>query len=349
MSRSDLAREIGLTKVTISALVAQLVTEGVIVELGQDTRPGTPGKRPTMLAISEQQRCVVAVDLTREGVLSGAVMTLTGDTIVRQQRDGALPEGEAGVLELTQFARQLVDQAAVPVLGVGVSTPGVVTAAGTILRAPKRGWFDLPLQDRLSDALRLPVTVANDANCAALGELAFGEATGDNVLTILVGNGIGAGLVVGGSLVNGATSAAGEIAHITATSATDITAPWGAPKSCVCGRTGCLETLLSEPELRADLAALPEEQREAHLAAVGTRIGWVLAPAVSLLNISDIIFAGPRDLLDEPLLGAVHAAISDHLWPAMNLIPTVRASQLDDNAPLVGAAVLVLQSTLGIP
>lgn len=349
MSRSDLARGIGLTKVTVSALVAELMAEGVIVELGEDARPGTPGKRPTLLALSEDQRCIVAVDLTREGGLFGAIMTLTGEPLVRLQKSSPLSLGEEGVAELTHFTRDLVAKASVPVLGVGVSTPGIVTVEGTILRAPKRGWFDLPLQERLTKELGLPVTVANDANCAALGELAFGEATGDNVLSVLVGDGIGAGLVVGGALVNGATSAAGEIAHITATYPGAGSASCCEPRRCACGRYGCLETLLSEPELREALAGLPTEQRDAHLAEVGRRVGSVLAPSVALLNLSDIIFAGPHDLLGPALLEAVREEISTRLWPAMNLIPTVRESQLDDHAPLVGAAVLVMQSALGIP
>lgn len=348
MSRADLARHIGLTKVTVSALISDLVDEGVVRELGPDKRPGTPGKRPTLVALCEDQRRIVAVDLTRDGHLSGATMTLTGESMDHSRLDALLPLGDAGVDALTRFCRDLIDRARVPVLGVGVSTPGVVTGDGTIVKAPKRDWFDLDLQSVLEDRLRLPVTVANDANCAALGEFAFGETDGDSVLSILVGDGIGGGLVIGGSLVHGSTSAAGEIAHITATTAGDG-APWGEPTLCACGRRGCLETLLSEPLLRAALDGRGDAEREAWLTAVGERLGAVLAPVVAVLDVSDIVISGPEDLLGGPLVDAARATLADHVWPSMNHLPNLGLSRLKDRAPLVGAGVLVLSSTLGIP
>ena len=348
MSRADLARQIGLTKVTVSALIAGLVEEGVVRELGPDSRPGTPGKRGTLVALCEDQRRIVAVDLTRDGHLSGATMTLTGESMDHSRLDDLLPLGDEGVDELTRFCRTLIDVSQVPVLGVGVSTPGVVTGDGVILRAPKREWFGLDLQHVLGERLGLPVTVANDANCAALGEFAFGETDGDSVLSILVGDGIGAGLVVAGSLVHGSSSAAGEIAHITATTAGDG-APWGEPQTCVCGRRGCLETLLSEPLLREAIAGLSPAERTAWLTAVGERLGAVLAPVAALLDLSDIVIAGPEDLLAGPVVEAARAALTARIWPAMNHVPTLGLSRLEDRAPLVGAGVLVLSSTLGIP
>lgn len=347
MSRADLAREIGLTKVTVSALVADLLDEGLLAETGQDVRPGKPGKRPTMLVLCEDRRRIVAVDLTRDGRLAGAIMTLTGERIERRQRTEPLALGDEGVEELAQFCADLIADAEVPVIGVGVSSPGVVTADGTIIRAPKRGWHNLPLQDMLAARLGLPVTVANDANCASLGEFAFGETRGDVVLSVLVGDGMGAGLSISGSLVLGSASAAGEIAHVTATREPDDVL--GDPLLCACGRFGCLETLLSESELRRALAGREPASRAAYLTAVGTRLGRVLAPCVALLDLSDIVVSGPADLFEGPLIDAATTAIGDNVWSGMNTIPAVGLSQLDDRAPLIGASVLVLSNVLGIP
>lgn len=346
MSRADLAREIGLTKVTVSALVAELIDEGIIVDIGPDDRPGVPGKRPTLLTLCEDRRRIVAVDLTREGHLSGAIMTLTGESMDQRRHETPLPLGDEGIDVLGDFCRELIDTSSTPVLGVGVATPGVVMA-GTV-RAPKRSWHEAPLQDILTDRLGLPVAVGNDANCAALGEFAFGATDGGYVLSVLVGDGIGAGLVIDGAIVGGFAGAAGEIAHVTATTEGDD-APWDSPAPCVCGRAGCLATLLSEPELREALSGLTAPEAERWRRAVGARLGAVLAPIVAVLDLSDIVLAGPRDLLDGPLLEATHEALRSRVWPSMNPIPRLALSAVQERAPLVGAGVLVLSRTLGIP
>lgn len=348
MSRADLAREIGLTKVTVSAVVAELIDEGIIIDIGPDDRPGVPGKRPTLLTLCEDHRRIVAVDLTREGRLSGAVMTLTGESMDRRRLETLLCLGPEGVDELTNFCQELIAASATPVLGVGVATPGLVSPDNNTVRAPKRGWSDLPLEGILTERLNLPVAVGNDANCAALGEFAFGATEGSYVLSILVGDGVGAGLVVDGSIVPGPKGGAGEVAHVTATVNGDG-APWGTPTTCVCGRSGCLGTLLSEPELREALKGLDEAASKAWLRAVGQRLGAILAPIVAVLDLSDIVLAGPTDLLDGPLLEAAHDSLRERVWPSMNPIPRLAMSAIEDRAPLVGAGVLVLSRTLGIP
>lgn len=346
-SRADLARATGLTKVTMSALVEELLDRTLVTELGEDVRPDTPGKRPILIGLSNEKWRIAAVDLTREGHLSAALLTLTGEIVYRQEFDRLLPTGEEGVDDLAKFCTELIGQAHTPIIGLGISSPGVVDTGGTIVRAPKRGWRNLSLEQTLTERLGLPVTVANDANCAALGEHTFGGGSSGDILSVLVGNGIGAGLVVNGSLVVGTHSAAGEIAHITATRA-DEDAPWDAPKQCECGRFGCLETLLSEPELRAATSGLSPASADSHLRAVGDRLGRCLAPMVALLNLPTIILSGPHDLLEGTLVDATSQAIAENTWPSMNGSPTVRTSQLDERAPLIGAAALVLSDVLGI-
>lgn len=348
LSRADLARQIGLTKVTISALVSALVAEGVLEEGEAHLRPGVPGKRPTMVAISETQRRIVAVDIARDGRLIGATMTLTGEFVDQLRVDEPLPPGDAGVDRLTEFSRSLTDLAGMPVIGFGISAPGVVTLDGKVLRALKLGWHDLDLQGILSARLGLPVTVANDANCACLGEYAFSETEGHSVLTLLVGDGIGGGLVLGGALALGAKSAAGEIAHLPATTRGDG-GPWGEPVTCICGRVGCLETLLSESTLRSSVDGLEPQQRTQWLTEVGKRLGSVLAPITAALDLSDIALAGPPDLLEGPLIDSTRETLDQALWSEINNAPRLRVSQLKDRAPLVGAGALILSSTLGIP
>ena len=144
-----------------------------------------------------------------------------------------------------RLAAELIGLADRPVLGIGVGSPGVVDADGTVIAAPNLGWADVPLAAGLRDALGLPVFVANDANAAVLGEHTFGDTGDGGLMVIRVGTGVGAGLVLEGTLLHGNRAAAGEIGHV-------VVDPDG--ERCACSRRGCLETLLAVPQLRRRLA-----------------------------------------------------------------------------------------------
>jgi len=234
------------------------------------------------------------------------------------------------------------------VLGVGVGSPGIVDPSGTVLQAPNREWYDLPLAQRLGAALGLPVHVANDADTAALGEFTYGGSAGGGLLVLNVGQGVGAGIVLGGALVAGHADAAGELGHVTAVDERDDDGPLGPALTCVCGRTGCLETLLAVPALRRRLAGLDAAASDAARAAVGRRLGVVLAPVVSALNLAEVVLCGPAELLDGPLREAALAAIAERTMPVTSRDLRLRMTTLGEAAPLTGAAVLVLSGQLGV-
>ena len=106
-------------------------------------------------------------------------------------------------------------------------------------------------------------------------------------MLLRIGTGVGAGLVVGGALVQGHAWAAGEIGHV-------VIDPAGV--RCACGRSGCLETILAAPHLR---------HGDRSLAFVGTVLGGVLAPVIAALNLHEVVLAGPPDLLDGELRQAL--------------------------------------------
>jgi len=348
-SRADLARATGLTRVTVSDLVGSLLAEGLVTELqlraeGKVGKPGTPvGLRPDAFQI-------VAVDLADDELMHGAVLDLSGE--VRERRSAAVAgrTGQAAVDALLELCRELVAAATCPVLGVGVGSPGVVDPAGTVVQAPNRGWYDVPLADDLGAALGLPVHVANDANTAALGEFTFGGAGGGGLLVLTVGGGVGAGIVLDGALVQGHEHAAGELGHVTAVDERDDIdgAPLGRPQPCACGRSGCLETVLSAPAIRRRIEGLAPDARDAALASVGRRLGIVLAPVVSALNLSEVVVSGPRELLDGPLRHAALAALRERTMPVISSELELRMTSLGEDGALSGAAVLVLSGQLGV-
>ncbi|NTW41616.1 MAG: ROK family transcriptional regulator [Cellulomonadaceae bacterium] len=348
-SRADLARSTGLTRVTVSDLVGDLMAEGLVAELG--VRPEAKvGKPATLVGLRTEAFQIVAVDLADDERMHGALLDLSGTVVERRSAPHAGLTGRDAVEALVRFCGDLVATASRPVLGVGIGSPGVIDAAGVVLEAPNRGWFDVPLAGLLADALSLPVHVANDANTAVLGEFTFGGAAGDGLLVLTVRQGVGAGIVLDGALVQGHGHAAGELGHVTAVDERDAVegSPLGPPLPCACGRTGCLETVMSVPALRRRIAGLDPQQADAALASVGRRLGIVLAPVVSALNLSEVVFSGPPELLDGPLRESALATVKERTMPAISGDLALRMTTLGEDGALSGAAVLVLSGQLGV-
>ncbi|HEY0217028.1 MAG TPA: ROK family transcriptional regulator [Cellulomonas sp.] len=346
-SRADLARSTGLTRVTVSDLVSVLISEGWAEELG--LRPeGRVGKPATLVGMRTEEHHVVAVDLADDAALRGAVMTLTGVVVARRSvaLDGRTGDEALAVLE--KMCRDLIAAADQHVVGVGIGSPGVIDSDGTVIEAPNRGWYDLPLAQRLSDALGVPVHVANDANTHALGEFTYGGATGTGLMVITIGQGVGAGIVLDGALVRGRRYAAGEIGHVMVVDDRDVRAGDPQPLPCACGRAGCLETLLSLPALRRATAGRTPEESDAVLASVGRKLGIALAPVVSALNLAEVLLSGPPELLDGPLREEALAVIRARTLPLLSQDLVLRMGSLDEDGALSGAAALVLSGQLGV-
>lgn len=124
------------------------------------------------------------------------------------------------------------------ILGVGIGIAGQIEKSTGVVRfAPNLDWHDIPLQEQLKKALKLPVHVINDVRAATWGEWLYGAGRGfDDLLCIFVGTGIGGGVVSGGNMLFGFSNAAGEVGHMTI----DLKGP-----ACSCGNRGCFEALAS--------------------------------------------------------------------------------------------------------
>ena len=122
--------------------------------------------------------------------------------------------------------------------GIGVGAPNANYYTGQIEQAPNLPWKGtVPLARMLRERLTLPVTLTNDANAAALGEMTYGVARGmKDFIMITLGTGVGSGIVINGRLVYGHDGFAGELGHV-------IVRRGG--RLCGCGRRGCLETYCS--------------------------------------------------------------------------------------------------------
>ncbi|MCU1526854.1 MAG: sugar kinase, partial [Frondihabitans sp.] len=338
-SRADVARSTGLTRVTVSDLVTELMAEGLVIETGQ--REGArPGKPATLLDIDRGAFQIVGLDLSQYSVFRGAILDLDGKILSRSEIPLAGSIGAEAVEKVLLLAERLVGLTTAPILGIGIGSPGVVDLSGVVLTAPNLGWTDVPLQASLTERFGVPIVVANDANAAVLAEHSFGDANGD-IMLVKVGHGVGAGLLLGGTLLFGSRFAAGEIGHVV------VGTDGGA--ECGCGKFCCLETWLATPRLDAKLASAttPTESRMV-LREAGQRLGIALAPVVGALNLAEIVLSGPPELLDGPLIEATMETLRNRTMAEFHGDLILRLTTLGDDIVLRGAAVMVISAQLGV-
>lgn len=141
------------------------------------------------------------------------------------------------------------------IIGIGVGAPNANPLTGNIEQPPNLKWGKaIPLSATLFKAFELPITIANDANAAALGELMFGSAKGmRNFVVLTLGTGLGSGIIVDGKLLIGEHGAAGEIGHVNVN-------PNG--RMCNCGLQGCLETYASVTGIKRTVFELLADMKE---------------------------------------------------------------------------------------
>jgi predicted NBD/HSP70 family sugar kinase len=341
-SRADLARSTGLTRVTVSDLVAELMSEGIVVELGRrnagSDQSAHRGKPAILIDIDRVAFMIVGIDLGDAAVFRGAVLDLGGQILHRVELPLDGSTADAALSKVWALVDELIRWADKPILGIGVGSPGIVDDSGAVQSAPNLGWVDEPLQAGLAARLSLPVVVVNDANLAVLAEHSFGEGEGDMML-VKVGHGVGAGLLLGGIQLFGSHFTAGEIGHV-------VVDADGEP--CSCGKSGCLETWLAIPRLDAKLAAATtSEARDAILREAGERLGIALAPVVGALGLTEIVLSGPNGYLDGVLLEAAGSTLRARTMAVANSAPTLRMTALGEDIVLRGAAAAVLSNQLG--
>jgi predicted NBD/HSP70 family sugar kinase len=355
-SRADLARLTGLSRTTVSSLVAELQTQGLVVERAEDERAdgdhrsGRPG---IPLALDESAGVVVGLQFDQSGIrvaVADLARTVLAERRVALDVDNAGASAlDAGVAladaALAEAGHDLADA-----LAIGVALPGPVNHRRDLVHAGAvpPSWVGLSPATELRARLGIPVHVDNDANLGALAEARFGAAADhQDLVYVMASAGIGAGLVVGGRLHRGAGGTAGELGHV-------LVDEHGA--FCRCGSRGCLETVVGAPaivealrpthgpDLTLDrvielaLAGQPAPQRA--LADAGNVLGRAIAGVCDVLNPALVVVGGDLARAGELLLGPVREAIDrDAMRPAADAVE-VRPSALPGRAEVLGALVL---------
>ncbi|MEW1861255.1 MULTISPECIES: ROK family transcriptional regulator [unclassified Streptomyces] len=344
ISRAAIIARTGLSRATVSSIVAELLADGVVVDrpAAEERRAG-PG-RPTRLVVLSQgsvRSIGVAFQIASTAVAVADAQQQIVGTAVRSHR-AALNWLDRARIAIEEVRRLYQEHGIEPthLTGIGMGVAGPVGQS-----APDAAWR--VAADRLTAEFNAPVHVDNNLRLAALAETGWGtDLVTGSLLYFHLGEGVGAGIVIGGRLYRGATGAAGEVGHVRI----DPEGP-----ACRCGARGCLETYTALPvllrrarvkragrpfsELAADPALAEELTRAAELC------GRAVGAAVTTMDISRVVLGGMLAYAPPEAERAFTAALDAHLLPAMRESVQVGRARAGDTAAVTGALALVYHNS----
>lgn len=367
ISRADVARLTNLTRTTVSDLVTDLQEKGLVEEVGTGRSLG--GRSPILLSVIDDARHLISLDLANDE-WRGAVVNLRNEVVSTVSMPIADRGGEEALTLVYDLLDQLVYSTNKNILGIGIGTPGLVdTTNGVVLRAVNLDWRDVPLGTLLQQRYGLPVYVANDSQLAALAQYMFGERQyGSSLVVLKIGHGVGAGIVLKGGLYQGDGFGAGEIGHLSVVDG---------EQQCRCGNFGCLETLVSDPALKARVRTLAAQYPESLLndldlthdldtSAInrafqagdtaarqlvfetGRYLGTAVANLVGTLNVRQVVLMGALARLGTPLLEAARQEMLRRSLPPLAEATRIDLVELNPDVVILGASALLLMHELGL-
>ena len=369
-SLADLSKELDTSIPTTTKLVAELVEDGLLIDMGKVGTNG--GRRPSIFGLNPSAGYFVGVDIRRK-FISFAVTDFKGalqdfhETVYF-----TVENSEESFREMCKCILGVLSKAAIApehVLAYGFNLSGRVNNETGYCFTYFIG-EDRPIASFLQSELKRPVFVENDSRAMTYGEYICGAANDeDNMLFINVSWGLGMGMISDGKLSYGKSGFSGEIGHFPFLDNDQI---------CHCGKTGCLETgasgsaihrifmeklndgrasLLSdkyadgkEITLNDILNAVNEEDVLAIevVEEIGTTLGKAIAGLINIFNPELVVIGGPVSKVKEYLLLPIRSAIQKHSLNMVNKDTTIKFSKLGEKAGPIGACMLSRSKLLGL-
>ncbi|HEX6538046.1 MAG TPA: ROK family transcriptional regulator [Candidatus Dormibacteraeota bacterium] len=351
MTQAELSRLSGLSRASVFNIVRELAEEGS----ARVTTTTRNGRRVSQVTLNPDAGIVVGVDIGNRHVRV-AVADLAHRVLAEERVP--LPLGHRADDAITQsvaLVRRMVDEADremkhVDCVAVGV--PGPILATAGRLGAPSvlPGWAGVGVSDAFTHRLGVRAVVDNDANLGALAESAWGRGRGvPDFAYLKVSTGIGAGLVLNGSLYRGSSGIAGEIGHTTIDEDGVV---------CRCGNRGCLETVAAAPALLEMLRAAYGDLTLEDLLTLSTsgdigcrrvitdagrHIGVAVANLCNTLNPALIVVGGELAAAGEVLLTAIRDSMARRALSVAERTTEVVTGAFAERTAVLGAVALALQ------
>ncbi len=238
-SRMDISHKTGLSKMTITNIIQELIKEKLICE-GEMLATNTVGRKPMLLYPDETSKRSIGVYISRDGIVI-SLLSLSARIIREINFDISKSDNSVKLLEkiLAGIHTIMKSESKKRILGIGVACIGPLDAASGKILSPTDfyGIENVEIKKFLEDKTGWKVIVNNDMNAAALAEQLYGYGVGnDNFIYMGLTHGVGAGIIVNGKLYTGENGFGGELGH--------MCIKFDGPL-CTCGNHGCLEVYAS--------------------------------------------------------------------------------------------------------
>ncbi len=318
---------------------------------------------------------VLAIDLGGTKIFA-AIISNKGQVIARKRCLTLANEGpEVTINQILSAIDYLLAQRNIDLSrldSICVAAAGAIDSErGLVTSSPHLpGWHDVSLRDIVKEKYKVNTFLINDANAIALGEHHFGVGRGvNNLILLTLGTGIGGGIIINGRLYSGASGSAGEIGHTTI----DINGP-----RCICGNTGCLETLvcgtavaeeamkrirqgekssLTEivegkiENITAEKVSIAAQSGDSLASEVilraATYLGVGLVNVVNIFNPEMIIIGGGMAKMGDLLLNPARQVVRERTFQLAAQAVRIVPAQLGDDAGVLGAASFVFSTRSG--
>jgi glucokinase len=210
ISRAQIAKDLNLSKSTVSTIVEDLLKRKLIVEVGEGESTKEGGRRGLLLGFNPKSAYGIGVDIGGTKILI-IITDLDGNMVYREKR-----KTTNDIDEIVQFIRECLQKADISeadVFGMGIGVPGTTNnEEGIVKGSVQLDWVNFPFKKLIEPYFPFPVFINNDVNCSALGERWLGAGgNSDHIYFISIGTAVGSAIIANGNLVYGHNYTAGEV------------------------------------------------------------------------------------------------------------------------------------------
>jgi predicted NBD/HSP70 family sugar kinase len=370
ISRADIAKRYKISKAAVSEIIAHLLQQGYVSEIGVGNSTRIGGRKPILLAFNPKAGFAIGVEIKRDHarVALGDLDAGIHENQMFQFQNGApLKDVLDEVFKIIDSFRNIDWVKKAKPIGIGVAIPGLIDYESGRIRESDtlKNWQDYPIRDAFVQRYGIETRIENDVKTISIGECRFGNGKDtSNIVYLWLGDGIGAGIVINGELYRGVSASAGEVGFFELGCCIrefdefkllyngqkyfgDILSGKELQRGAAKGLRNGYEGMMDPEKLDVD-SILAEADKNNPLAIellreYGFLVGVVCIHLINTLNPELILIGGPAFTQNERLLKFIREKIQNDVLRTPSSAVRVRGARLHDDAGIVGAIGLILE------